>query len=193
MSKLNIALVIVLVILLAFAKTDSATTVAPEMITPTTVPTPTPDPIGSPVRFFIPKIGVDAPVEAVGTDIQGTMSLPQSLSTVGWYREGFKPGQKGNAVIAGHLDSATGETAIFYHLGNLEPGDTMNVLDEKGAFYTFTVTEKNVYPYNEVPIEYVFGESPNKVLNLITCTGVWNWQTQNYSHRMIVRAVLTEE
>ncbi len=194
MSRLNIALICILVLLLLFTKVDSADSPAEKKsLVPSFTPTPTVDPVGTPLRFLIPKIAVDAPIEAVGTDIDGKMLLPQELHKVGWYSQGFKPGQRGNAVIAGHLDSAAGTGAIFSELYILEPGDTMTIVDDKGVSYVFTVTAKEVYPFNEVPISDIFGTSEEVLLNLITCTGVWDFGTHNYSHRMIIRARLTSK
>ena len=122
----------------------------------------------------------------------GKMQLPQNINEVGWYSLGYKPGESGNAVISGHLDSTTGEGAIFYHLHELEVQDDIIIIDETGQEKIFKVVEKATYPYNQVPIDTIFGESTNKRLNLITCTGVWNGLQRNYSHRMIITAELME-
>src|SRR3981081_1577001 len=58
-----------------------------------------------PARLQIPKIGVDATVEQVGVDRAGNMDIPKSPNNVAWYSPGVAPGQNGDAVIAGHLDS----------------------------------------------------------------------------------------
>lgn len=190
MSKLNIILLLILAGLLIFAQADSAmeeksTVVIIPTLSPSPTPTPTPE-VVPPVQLYIPKIQVAAPIEPVGTDENGKMQLPQDINVVGWYSPGFKPGEQGNAVVSGHLDSTTGEGAIFYHLHTVEPGDEIIITDQSGKEYQFIVREKTIYPYNQVPIDKVFGESPQKWLNLITCTGVWNSFEQNYSHRMII-------
>ncbi|MBI4226014.1 class F sortase [Candidatus Roizmanbacteria bacterium] len=197
MSRLNIFLLLILAGLLIFAQTDSAleeksinfypppTTIA----TPTATPTPT---IVQPASVSIPKIQVAAPIEPVGTDENGKMQLPQDINVVGWYSLGSKPGEAGNAVIAGHLDSATGEGAIFYNLKIVEPGDEIIITDQTGKENRFTVTDKVIYPYDQVPIDKVFGKSSQKRLNLITCTGAWNPLEKNYSHRTIIFSQLLE-
>ena len=195
MSKLNIILLFILAGLLIFAQADSAmeekwifTIPTP---TPTFAPTPTPTPtISVPKAFYIPKINVSAPIVPVGTDENGKMLLPENVAEVGWYSLGVKPGEIGNAVISGHLDSTTGEGAIFYHLNELELGDNYYVTDEYGKSYTFAVTDKVIYEYDKVPIDEVFGETDKKRLNLITCTGSWNPSLRNYSHRMIIYSEL---
>lgn len=194
MSRFNLFLVLILAGLLIFAQTDSAMEEKSSLnISPTVSPTPTLalTPIAvSPAALSIPKIEVEAPIEPVGVDENGKMQLPQDINTVGWYEPGFKPGEAGNAVLAGHLDSATGVGAIFYNLKTLEPGDDIIITDKTGKKLRFVVAEKNIYPFDQVPINKVFGETPKKMLNLITCTGSWNPAEKNYSHRMIIYSEL---
>lgn len=201
MSKLNIALFSLLIILLVWARTDSAsvrevtlTPAATATITPAPTSTPTPTPtIPQPVYLSIPKIQVEASIEPVGTDENGKMQLPDEIDKVGWYGLGYKPGENGNAVIAGHLDSATGEGAIFYHLRELVTGDEMIVRDETGISRIFNVVAKETYEFDKVPIEQIFGSADKKRLNLITCTGWWNAGLRTYSQRMIIIAEMKEE
>lgn len=199
MSSLNIFLIISLVLLLIFAKGDLAANKEESFVNPALTPslasTPTPSPtpaIPEPTYFSIPKIQVAAPIIPVGTDGYGKMELPADISTVGWYSPGFKPGEKGNAVIAGHLDSASGAGAIFYNLKELSLGDELLVTGQDGIIRTFTVTDKKIFPYDQVPMEEVFGSIEEKRLNLITCTGFWNGAMHNYSHRMVVFSQLKE-
>lgn len=198
-NRLNkVLLLINLVLLVYFAapyifasQSTITTTQAPAVVIPTHIPTPTPLP--PPQHFTIPKIQVSAEVEPVGTDSQGIMQLPTELTKVGWYSLGHRPGERGNAVIAGHLDSATGAGAIFYNLWQLEPGDEMMIQDFVGTTYTYVVTQKTTYEYDAVPIKEIFGPSNKKLLNLITCTGQWNPALHNYSHRMVITSELREE
>src|SRR3989344_5593794 len=199
MSPPNIFLIITLALLLIFAKSDLAANKEESLVNPTltptvtSTPTPTPTPtIPQPSYFSIPEIQVLAPIIPVGTDPYGKMELPSDINTVGWYSPGFKPGEKGNAVIAGHLDSATGAGAIFYNLKELTLGDELLVTGQDGRIRTFTVTDKKIFPYDQVPMEEVFGANEAKRLNLITCTGTWNAAMQNYSHRMVIFSQLKE-
>lgn len=194
MSRLNIVLVCLLVVMLFFVQADDASvaikiqSVAPNV---TVSPTPTPR-MSRPVQFSIQKINVDAPVDPVGVDGTGKMLLPEAIDRVGWYERGAHPGEIGNAVIAGHLDSATGQSGIFFNLWMLQPGDEMEILTENGQILTFVVKDNKTYEFDKVPLDEVFGQTDKKKLNLITCTGRWNFTTQNYSHRMIVSAELKE-
>jgi hypothetical protein len=69
--------------------------------------------VGLPVRLRIPAIAVDAAVEHVGLTPDGAMDVPASYADVAWYTLGPKPGEPGNAAIAGHLDSPTARTAFW--------------------------------------------------------------------------------
>lgn len=196
MSRLNIYLLLVLAFLIIFAQQDSAVVdnsinraTSIPLLSPTNSPTPTPT-IPQPHYFNIPKINVSAPIIPVGVDENGKMQLPENINEVGWYEPGFKPGEQGNAVIGGHLDSTTGEGAIFYHLHELEPGDKLITTDEFGNQYTFIVTAKEAYEYDKVPLEEVFGKNSKKRLNLISCTGLWIAGEHNYSHRMVIYSEL---
>ena len=197
MNRTNVVLLILIVILVYFGclqgifafQSGSLSTQSP-----TTIPTLSPTPrMPAPSYFYIPKIQVNAEIIPVGTDKNGTMELPEIWDKVGWYSPGFRPGEQGNVVLAGHLDSTTGAGAIFYNIRLLEPGDDMYVSDVEGHLYTYIVTGKEIYEYDKVPIAQVFGTSHKKLLNLITCTGTWDPIAHNYSHRIVVTAKLQEE
>ena len=60
-----------------------------------------------PRRLTIPSIGVDAGSEYVGLTADGAMGVPKDPSKAAWYSLGPRPGEPGNAVVAGHV--GTGE------------------------------------------------------------------------------------
>ena len=82
----------------------------------------------APVAIRIPRIGVNAPVMKLGRDADGTVQVPPLAehNLTGWYRYGPSPGQRGPAVILGHVDSTTG-ISVFYYLRNLHAGDTVSL------------------------------------------------------------------
>lgn len=143
-----------------------------------------------PTSLRIPKIGVTGPVESVGMDSKGRMDIPKNDANAAWYNLGFKPGSKGSAVIDGHFDRADGSPAIFYKLNTLTNGDKIIVSDDGGRELTFIVTDKQLYPFNDFPLEKVFNTTDQPRLNLITCDGVWNSSEHNYSQRLVVFAIL---
>lgn len=148
--------------------------------------------VGVPVRLVISKIGVDAAVESVGLDAEERMDVPKRVENVAWYNLGMRPGQKGNAVIAGHYDTVTGAPAVFYDLTQVAPGDEISVTDINNKTYRYTVTDIQVYPYDRFPLQEVFGAQTTARLNLITCEGSFDSVTRNYSHRTVVYSELLE-
>jgi sortase (surface protein transpeptidase) len=145
---------------------------------------------GIPKYLTISKININSAVESVGLDSQGRMDVPKGADNVGWYNLGAKPGQKGNVVFDGHLDKATGEPAVFWNLKKVLPGDTIAVSDDQGQRYTYKVTQTKSYPWDNFPLQDVFGPTDKSRLNLITCSGAWDKQTQNYSTRTVVYSEL---
>jgi LPXTG-site transpeptidase (sortase) family protein len=138
-----------------------------------------------PVSISIPAIGVDAPVENVGELDNGQMGVPENIDGVGWFEPGTKPGDRGNAVMAGHVDSKTGP-AVFYKLDKLKPGDEVILKDKSGTDRRFVVTGKKSFPRKEAPIEDIFGFSYQSNLNLITCTGEFNRKARTHEERLVV-------
>lgn len=146
----------------------------------------------TPHHLSIPAINVDANVEHVGQLPNGQMDVPKDDRNVGWYQPGAKPGEVGNAVLAGHVDNKTGPS-VFFHLGDLEAGDTLTVTDEKGKAYDFEVHAVESYPRNEAPLEKVFGTRSKPGLNLITCTGTFNRDVGTHEERMVVYTTLASK
>ncbi|KPB03238.1 class F sortase [Bacillus sp. CHD6a] len=142
-----------------------------------------------PHRIEIPSIGVDALVEQVGVIENGQMGVPESFETVGWYNEGPMPGERGNSVISGHVDSRNGP-AVFFNLKNLEVGDEIVVSNKEGEAITYVVDKIETYPEDESPVEAIFDYSFQSNLNLITCTGTFNRESRNYSDRLVVYSSL---
>jgi sortase A len=138
-----------------------------------------------PGRLEIPAIGVDAPVEDVGLDEAGAMEVPEEGELIGWFSRGPKPGAQGNSVLAGHVDDREGP-AVFYDLKDLEIGDEIKVHDESGETNVFQVTNMEVYPYDDAPIQTVFGPSASRNLNLITCTGEFDRDAGTHRERLVV-------
>lgn len=139
----------------------------------------------TPQRLIIEAIGVDTTIEAVGKGTDGQVGVPQEKENVAWYSLGVAPGEQGNAVIAGHLDDKVGP-AIFWRLRELEPGDTIIVIDSEGVERTFVVTEVASYRWDEAPLARIFGFDLERDLNLITCAGQFSRRDANYSRRLVV-------
>lgn len=109
-----------------------------------------------PVRLLIPAIQVDATVEQVGNTPDGAMDVPAEWSDVGWYKLGVSPGERGNAVISGHLDS-TSDRAVFWDLHNLKSGDLVQIAAGDGSRLSFAVVASEIYPFDNAPLQKIFG------------------------------------
>lgn len=145
-----------------------------------------------PLKLEIPAIGVSADVEPVGRLSNGEMGVPSTFEGIGWYEPTIKPGEVGNAVLDGHVDSKTGP-AVFYNLKKLEKGDEVKVTDKNGKTLVFVVTDKTAYPRDNAPIEKIFGYTNQKSLNLITCTGLFDRGVGTHQQRLVVYTVLKEK
>lgn len=145
---------------------------------------------GQPSRLLIPKIGVDAKVQHVGLTAKGAMGIPSNFTDVAWYKYGPVPGEKGSAVIDGHVDNGLGLNGVFKHLSDVEVGDDMYIVDSNGTKIHFKVTDISSYPYNDAPTEEIFGKTDKAIVRLITCEGHWVKEAKTYDTRLVVSAEL---
>ncbi|TCI34521.1 class F sortase [Exiguobacterium sp. SH4S7] len=143
----------------------------------------------TPVQIQIPSINVDTAIEQVGVLDNGQMGVPVDENQVGWFEPGVKPGSKGNAVVAGHVDSKTGP-AVFYELDQLKTGDDVTIIDENGNTLRFRVTKTESYDTKNAPIDEIFGTTSNRNLNLITCSGTFG--DGGYDQRFVVYTELVD-
>jgi len=140
-----------------------------------------------PSRLQIPVINVDVAIAYAGLTSDGAMDIKKNPEEVAWYDLGPRPGEIGNAVIAGHYGwTATGEAAVFNNLHKLNKGDEISVIDDKGVNTTFVVRESRKYD-PDADASSVFKSNDGKAhLNLITCDGVWENSKNTYSNRLVV-------
>jgi sortase A len=134
----------------------------------------------------VSSLNIEATIESVGLDEKRSMDVPKAWENVAWYNLGYRPGEIGNAVIAGHFDAPDGGPAVFYKLKDLQPGQEIIVTDQNDNELTFIITESKTYDFDSFPIKTVFGESETPRLNLITCEGIFNREEKNYSQRTVV-------
>ncbi|MFD2670612.1 class F sortase [Marinicrinis sediminis] len=142
-----------------------------------------------PTRLSIPAIEVDTDIVPVGINDKGEMDVPPTSEQVGWFEYGAKPGESGSAVLDGHVDHKDGP-AVFFDLKKLEAGDEIFVYDASGQSRSFVVDRVVAYPYDEAPLEEIFGWSSQSRLHLITCTGTYSKKTDNHDQRLVVYATL---
>lgn len=140
-----------------------------------------------PVRIRIPAIGVDAPVQPL-TVQNGVLPPPDTNDGTGWWRDGPEPGERGPAVIAGHLDSKRGP-AVFFRLTDLSSGVQIFVDRADGTTAVFAAQRIERYDKNTFPTDAVYGDTPDPQLRLVTCGGEFDRKHRRYRDNIIVFAI----
>lgn len=174
-------------------------TVAPPQLEPSSAPPPVvvdpapkPAEVGSPgvarsvpVELRIPAIDVAVSLSALGLNPDGTAQVPTNFAEPGWFRKGVSPGQVGSAVILGHVDSDTGP-AVFYRLRFLQKGDRVTVRLADGLVAHFVVSAVSTYLNEHFPARKVYGSHGFSGLQLVTCGGEFDVETDSYQSNVVV-------
>lgn len=142
-----------------------------------------------PVHLYIPAIGTSAPIIPLGLTRGGTVQTPANTTATGWFMPGPEPGEKGAAVIVGHVDSYRGP-GVFYHLRALRKGDRITVALRTHRKLRFVVTSTRQVLKVRFPTNLVFARTPYPTLRLITCGGRFDSRTGHYIDNFIVFARL---
>lgn len=121
-------------------------------------------------RLEIPKIDVAAHSVDLGLNPDGSLEVPEDYDEVGLWKRGPGPGERGPAVIAGHVDSRTAP-AVFYRLRKLRSGDRVRWEGEDGDTERFKVTRIEEHPKADFPTKEVYGKTRRRELRLVTCSG----------------------
>ena len=152
------------------------------------------DQAANPVRLIIPAIAINAPVEWVGTQSNGDLAIPTQnpWEDVAWYNLGPHPGERGSAVIDGHLDRPGGYPAVFWRLRDIRIGNDVLVTNNAGKTLHFRVTRIAYYTPQEAPIQDIFGNWGGTYLNLITCAGDWIPSQHQTNLRLVVYSTLAK-
>jgi hypothetical protein len=161
---------------------------------PTPSVSPTTDlalPRSAPTHLVIPAIAVDAPFTTLALNASGQLNPPpgNDKNLVGWYQGGVTPGERGTAIVAGHVDTKTGP-AVFLLLDDLRPGSTVNITRQDGIVATFKVDSVETFSKADFPDQRVYGKSTTPQLRLITCGGSYNRQVKDYTDNVVVFAHL---
>jgi len=142
-----------------------------------------------PVRIEIDAIGVGAPVIRLGLNPDGTLEVPTRFGDTGWWTGGARPGERGPAVIAGHVDSRGGP-AVFFRLDRLRARDAIVVVLRDGSRVRFLVQRTARYRKAAFPTAAVYGPTRLPTLRLITCSGAFDAASGHYVDNTVVYARL---
>ncbi|ARP73657.1 class F sortase [Streptomyces pluripotens] len=148
-------------------------------------------PRSSPTRLLIPGISVNAPFTALVIGTSGQLQPPPAGNTnlVGWYAEGASPGEKGTAIIAGHVDTTT-SAAVFARLDELKRGDKFTVERADGRNADFVVDSAETFAKDDFPSKRVYADASRPEARLITCAGDYDHTAKDYTENLVVFAHL---
>ncbi|MFD8472300.1 sortase domain-bontaining protein [Streptomyces globisporus] len=150
------------------------------------VPRSAPLPRSEPSGIRIPTIGMRAQVDKVTRATDGSVDMPLDQDHAGWYTGSVTPGENGNAIVVGHLDSRSGPAA-FYGLGALRQGAPITITRRDGSIAHFSVTAMKVWAKDDFPSSRVYGPTMTPTLTLITCAG-WDDERRTYRSNLVLTA-----
>ncbi|GAA0943332.1 sortase domain-bontaining protein [Pseudonocardia zijingensis] len=161
--------------------------------------------VADPVAVSIPKLGAESELIDLGLNPDGTIQVPpvEQPEIAGWYAGGkvaedgdeTKPGQRGSAVIAAHVDGLTpagqkGQPGLFADLATLAPGDEVFVDQEGGNRLRFVVESVESFAKDEFPGERIYLADDAIRLNLVTCGGAFDEATGHYVDNVVAFTTL---
>lgn len=142
-----------------------------------------------PIRVIIPAIGVDSSLIRLGLKTNGGLQVPSNGFPAGWFTGAPTPGEKGPAVIVGHV-RWSGRPGVFARLGRLQPGNKITVTRQDRSAAVFQVVRIKQYPKTTFPSAAVYGDLDHPGLRLITCGGL-DYLSGKFEANLVVFADLT--
>ncbi|TKV28416.1 class F sortase [Arthrobacter sp. NamB2] len=148
-------------------------------------------PASAPVSLEIPSIGVRTDLLTLGLRENRSLEVPPDGpgAPASWYDQSPTPGERGPAVMLGHVNATDGGKGVFADLRALKAGDRMNVTREDGSTAVFEFQRGEAYQKDEFPTLTVYGNTPGSELRLITCDG-YNPDTGDFDDNYVVYATL---
>jgi hypothetical protein len=140
-----------------------------------------------PVSVAIESAGISAPVIPLGLRRDGSLEVPRNFSEAGWRVGGPEPGERGAALIAGHVDSKAGPAA-FYRLRDVRRGQEVEVRRADGSTVTFVVRRMEQVAKRSFPTRRVYGKTRLPTLRLVTCGGSFDRASGHYRDNVIAYA-----
>ncbi len=144
-----------------------------------------------PVRLQIPQLQIDAPFTDLEIGSSGALDAPPAddVNLVGWFADGPSPGEAGNSVVAGHVDTAS-SPAVFAELSELDVNSRFFVHRDDGTTATFRVDSVETFPKDDFPNDRVYKNTPDAQIRLITCAGDYDRGAKDYTENLVVFAHL---
>ncbi|MFJ6003289.1 class F sortase [Arthrobacter sp. NPDC092385] len=148
-------------------------------------------PASAPVTLEIPSIGVRTELLRLGLRENQSLEVPPDGpgAPASWYDRSPTPGDRGPAVLLGHVNATDGGKGVFAELRSLTSGDRIDVVREDGTTAVFEFQRGEAYEKDEFPTLTVYGNTPGSELRLITCDG-YNPDTGEFDDNYVVYATL---
>ena len=152
----------------------------------------------TPWSLVIPAAQLRAGIVGVGVTPGGALGAPDNPEVIGWWEAGPSPGEPGNVLLTGHRDFrdiyGNVGAGVCWLLPNVVPGDFILIEDDEARVtHLYVVSAAVSVSYDDPAAStYLRGDSGSAKLTLITCDGVFNAETVNYSERRVVVAGLTD-
>jgi sortase (surface protein transpeptidase) len=137
-----------------------------------------------PVSLRIPAMGVSVSLSKLGLNADKSPEVPTKYQEPGWFKLGPAPGMMGSAVILGHVDDKQGP-AVFYKLGTLKAGDTVDVSLANGSIAHFAVKSVETFLKAQFPSQKVYGPHGVRGLQLVTCGGDFDKASGHYLSNVV--------
>jgi sortase (surface protein transpeptidase) len=139
----------------------------------------------APTGLRIPALEIEAPLLGLGLQEDRSLEVPEDADVTGWWSGGSSPGERGPAVIVGHVDSYEGP-GVFFRLAELEPGDHVTVDREDGTSVTYAVQHADWHRKDAFPTQEVYGATDDPTLRLVTCGGEFDPAGRSYEENLVV-------
>ncbi|PWF84909.1 class F sortase [Kocuria rosea] len=151
--------------------TAPAATAAPTAPAPEALPPVLPE--SAPVAVRIPAVGASSELLHLGLRPDGSLEVPPTGpgAPASWYTSSPTPGERGPAVLLGHVNATDGGPGVFAGLRGLAPGDTVEITRADGSTAVFVVDRGEQHAKNAFPTRAVYGNTAGAELRLITCDG----------------------
>ncbi|MEG9247319.1 class F sortase [Arthrobacter sp. Soc17.1.1.1] len=148
-------------------------------------------PASAPVTLEIPSIGVRTDLLRLGLRENRSLEVPPDGpgAPAGWYDQSPTPGDRGPAVLLGHVNATDGGKGVFADLRTLKAGDRIDITREDGTTAVFEFQRGEAYQKDEFPTLRVYGNTPGSEVRLITCDG-YNPDTGEFDDNYVVYATL---
>ncbi len=144
-----------------------------------------------PVSLNIPSVGKQSKLVDRGLRNDGTLEVPpgEPGAPAAWFNGSPTPGERGPAVIYGHVNATDGGPGVFARLRSLVKGDLIRVTRRDGTIADFATDRVEQYAKSAFPTEKVYGNTETAELRLITCDG-YDPKTGEFNDNYVVYAKL---